>query len=92
MKFKNHFKQLAVWYIWYAEFECNVKRVRGSDNNTSYTGKYEAHCPCSFDKFSKPVVLYKGKNVIYRFIETILKEYDYCKKMIKKHFTQNLVV
>ena len=62
------------------------KELGGSDrnNNTSYTEKYEAHTPCSFsykivcvdDKFSKPVVLYRGKNAVNRFIETILKEYE----------------
>ena len=28
---------------------------------------------CIDDKFSKPVVLYRGKNGVYRFIKTILK-------------------
>ena len=49
----------------------------------SYTEKYQAHIRCSFgckavcvnDKFSKLVVLYRGKNVVYKFIETILEEY-----------------
>ena len=31
------------------------------------------------------------KNSVYRFIKAILKEYDYCKKMIKKHFNINLI-
>ena len=32
------------------------------------------------------------KNVVYRLIEAILKEYYYCKKMIKKHFNKNLIM
>ena len=32
------------------------------------------------------------KNSVYRFIEAILKEYLYCKKVIKKHFNTNLVM
>ena len=36
-------------------------------------------------------MLYRGKNAVYRFIEAILKEYDYCKKVIKKHFKKNLI-
>ena len=45
IKFKNHFKQLAMPFKIYADFECNVKRVRSSDrgDNTSYTEKYQAH-------------------------------------------------
>ena len=74
IKFKNHFKQLAVSFKIYADFECNVKNLRGSDenDNTSYTEKYQAHNPCSFactivcvdDKPSKIVVLYRGKNAV----------------------------
>ena len=44
--------------------------------------KYQDHIPCSFaykvvcvdDRFRKPVVLYRGKNAINRFIKTILEE------------------
>ena len=38
------------------------------------------------------VILHKGKNAVYRFIEAILKKRDYCKKIIKKHFNKNLVM
>ena len=75
IKFKNYFEQFAVPFKPYADFECNVKRVRRSDRsyNTSYTEKDQDHIPCSFaykilcvgDKFSKPVVSYRGKNAIY---------------------------
>ena len=34
----------------------------------------------------------KEKTAVYRFIEAILNEYDYCKKMIKKHFNRNLIM
>ena len=54
-------------------------------NNSSYTEKYQSHISCSFaykvvcidNKFSKKVVLYRGKNVVYKFIEAILSEYSY---------------
>ena len=36
--------------------------------------------------------VYRGRNAVYRFIEAILKEYKYCKKMIKKHFNKNLIM
>ena len=79
----------------HADFECILKGVKNSDtssdrvDNGSYTEKCQSHIPCSFscklvcidDKFSKPIVLYRGKNVTYRFIKAILGEYDYCKKV-----------
>ena len=89
VSFKNYFKKLPLPFKIYADFECTLKRVKSCDkNNGSYTEKYQAHIPCSSvcniasvdDKFNKKLVLYRGKNTIYRFIEAILEEYDYCKK------------
>ena len=62
--------------------------------------KNQNHIPCSFaykvscvdDNFSKPLVLYRGENTVYIFIETILEEYKHCKKVMKKHFKKNLVM
>ena len=58
--------------------------------------KYHDHVSCSFaykivcidDKFSKPIVVYRGKNASYEFIKAILKEHQYCKKVMKKHFNK----
>ena len=47
---------------------------------------------CVDNKFSKNVVLYRGKNAAYKFIEAILEEYDYCRNVIKKHFNKNLIM
>ena len=78
-----------------------LKRVKSSDrNNGSHTEKYHAHIPCSFaynvacvdNEFSKKVVLYRGKNAVYRLLEAILNEYDYCKKIIKRLFNKNLIM
>ena len=62
--------------------------------------KYQDHIPCSFaykvvcidDKFSKPIVVYRGKNAAYEFIKAMLKKYKYCKKIKNKHFNKNLIV
>ena len=73
----------------------------GINNNCfSYTSKYQDHIPCSFahkvvcvdNKYSKDVVLYKGKNAVKKFLMSIFKVYDYCKSVIKKHFNKNLVI
>ena len=62
--------------------------------------KIASHIPCSFayklvcvdDRFSKPIVVFRGKNAAFKFIEAILKEYEYCKKVMKKHFNKNLIM
>ena len=95
ISFRDYFKQLPVPFKIYADFECILKRVMASHkNNGSYTEKYQDYISCSFaykvacvdNKFSKKFVLYRGKNAVYSFIKAVLDEYDYCKKMIKKHF------
>ena len=102
IKFKNCFKQLAALFKIYADFESVLKGVQSNDrsNNTLYTQENQNHILCSFaykvvcidDKFSKPVVLYRGKDAVNKFIEAILEKYNYCKKIIKKHLNKNLLI
>ena len=62
--------------------------------------KYHDLVPCIFaykvvcidDKFNKPIVVHRGENAAYEFIKAILKEYKYCKKVMKKHFNKNLIM
>ena len=100
ISFKDYFKQIPVPFKIYVDFEYLLKRVRSNPKNSgSYTEKYQDRIPCSFsykvvcvdNKFSKKAVLYRGKNAAYKFIEAILEEYDYCKKMMKKHFNKILL-
>ena len=80
-EFQNYFKQMSVPFKIYADFEGNLERVESYEG--SYTRKYQCHIPCSFaykvvcidDKFSKLIVVYRGKNAAYEFIRAILKEY-----------------
>ena len=44
------------------------------------------------DRFSKLIVVFSGKNAAFKFIEAIVKEYEYCKKVMKKHFNKNLIM
>ena len=82
IKFKNYFKQLPVPFKIYADFECNLRNV---EIYGCYTKKYHDHVPCSYafkvvcidDRFSKPIVVYRGENAAYEFIKAILKEYKY---------------
>ena len=98
IEFKNYFKQLPVPFKIYADFECNLKNVECYEG--TYTKKYHEHVPCSYaykvvctdDRFSKPIVVYRGENAAYEFIKAIFKEYKYCKKVIKKHFDKNLIM
>ena len=39
---------------------------------------------CIYNRFSEPIVVYRGQNAAYQFIKAILKEHRYCKKVTKK--------
>ena len=98
IKFENYFKQIPVPFKIYADFECNLKNVKC--NEGSYTEKYQEHLPCSFaykvvcidNRFAKPTVIYRGEIAAYEFINEILEEYKYCKKIMKKCFNKNLIM
>ena len=95
---ENYSQQLPVPFKTYADFECNLQDTEIYDGLC--TKKYHDHVPCSYaykivcidDRFSKPIVVYRGENVAYEFIKAILKEYKYCKKIMKKHFNKNLIM
>ena len=98
IKFENYFKQLPVPFKIYADFDCNFKKVESYEG--SYTKNYHDLVPSSFaykvvcvdNRFSKRIVVYRGHNAVYEFIEAIFKEYKYCRKIIKKHFNKNLIM
>ena len=98
IKFKNYFKQIPVPFKIYANFECNLASVEC--NEGFYPKKYQDHIPCSFaykvvcidDSFTKPIIVYRGKNAAHEFIKAILEEYKYCKKIMNKYFNINLIM
>ena len=94
IEFKNDFKQISVLFKIYVDIESNLESVEIYDS--SCTKKYQGHIPCSFpykhvcvdDKFTGPIVVFRGENAAYEFIKAILKEHEYCKKIMKKHLTK----
>ena len=79
IEFKNYFKQLAILFKIYADFECLLKGVQSSDKNNSYTLKSI--------KIIFLLVLFTNLLVlVINLAEAIFKEYDYCKKNNKKVF------
>ena len=102
IKFNNNSRQIPVPFKIYADFECIFKDIDIGIGNydISYTKKYQDHVSCSFadkvvcidNKYSKKIVLYRGKDAVSKFIKLILNEYNYCKKVIKKHFNKKLIM
>ena len=102
IEFNNFSKMIPAPFKIFADFECLLKEVDSGIHNDcfSYAAKCQDHIPCSFadklgcvdDKYSKDIALYRGKNAVFKFIQSIFKEYSYCKDVMKKHFNKNLVM
>ena len=83
IEFENFFKQIPAPFKIYADFKCNLKGVEIYQG--SYSKKYQEHISCTFaykvvcidNRFSKPIVVFRGKHVASQFIKAILKEYEY---------------
>ena len=83
IEFRNYSKKIPAPSKIYADFECLLKSCDSGINNDcfSYTSKYQDHVPCSFghrlvfvnDKFSKDVVLYRGKNAVCNLLSVFSK-------------------
>ena len=66
-----------------------------------YTEAYQTHEDCGYgykviccydDKYSKYTYIYRGENAVYKFMEKMLEEVEYCKTVIKKYFNKPLVM
>ena len=101
LEFNNFHKQLPVPFVIYADFEAITEKIHGCQPNDdkSYTETYQKHVDCSYgykvvccynDKYSKPEQIYRGEKAVYKFMEAMLDEVKYCKKVMKKEFNKPL--
>ena len=101
LKYNNFHKQQPVPFVIYADFEAITEKISGCqpNNNKSYTEAYQKHTDCGYgykvvccydDKYSKPTKTYRGKKTVYKFMEAMLDEVKYCKKVAKKEFNKPL--
>ena len=99
--FKNHHKQLPVPFVIYADFEALTEKIQGCqpNNEKSYTEAYQKHTDCGYgykvvccydDKYTKPLQIHRGENAVYKFMENMLEEVNWCKSKMKKHFNKPL--
>ena len=77
------------------------EEMKKNNNKRSYTEAYQTHEDCGSaykvicyydDKYSKPIQTYRGENAVYKFMEKMLEEAEYCKAVIKKQFNKPLVM
>ena len=100
LKFNNFHKQLPVPFVIYADFEAIIEKIQGCQrhNDKSYTEAYQKHTDCGYgykvvccydDKYTKPIQIYRGEKAVYKFMEAMLEEVKYYKKVMKKNSTNH---
>ena len=103
LKFENYYKQQQVPFVIYADFESILEKIQGCKpyDEKSYTQAYQKHTDCSYgykvvcsydDKYSKPIQIYRGEKAVYKFMEKMLEEVDYCKNIFKKSLNKKLEI
>ena len=77
------------------------EEMKKDKDKRSYTEAYQTHEDCGYGykvvccckkKYSKPVKTYQGENAVYKFMEKMLEEVEYCKAVVKKRFNKPLVM
>ena len=81
-EFEIGFKQIQVSFKIYSNLQYFLTSAESYEG--SCAKKYQNHILSSF--------AYKLVYVAYKFIEEILEEYEYCKKVVKRHFNKNLIM
>ena len=95
VEFINHRKQIPVPFVIHANFEAITKKNKKSvvneskdKGNVSYTKAYQTHVDCGYGykvvchydwKLSKRSKIYGEKGAVYKFMENMLEEVEYCK-------------
>ena len=101
LKFNNFHKQQPVPFVIYADFEAITEKISGCqpNNNKSYREAYQKHTDCGYgykivccydNKYSKPATTHRGGKAVYKFMEAMLEEVKYCKRVMKIEFNKPL--
>ena len=94
VRFTSIQRQLRAPFIIYADFECYTTRIHTCMNNPACSNStaYQLHEPSGFcyvvvsaaDKFTKPAVVYRGKNVVETFLNHLHDEINYIFSVLEK--------
>ena len=102
LRFTNVHKQLSSPFVIYADFECLLPKVQSCNPNPekSSTTPVEKHVPCGYcykivssnPQYSKPAVLYRGKDPVVHFLKALDKEAFGITKIMKQIQRMKLTV
>ena len=100
LTFKSYQRQMKVPFAIYYDFECFTTKIDSCENSSgkSSTTKYQQHQHCSYGykvvceepKYSKPIKIYRGPDVIDNFIDALLKEEERITEILSNIKPMNL--
>ena len=101
LEFTDYHKGLPAPFVIYADFEAINEKVLScqSDPHQSYTQTYQKHTDCGYaykvvchydDRFTKPVLSYRGPGAVRKFLEKIMGEVHWCNMISRDHFNKLL--
>ena len=99
--FKNHHKMQPVPFVIYSDFEAITEKIDTCQpsNQKSYTTTYQSNRACGFgykvvcqydQSYSKPIEIYRGEDVIERFIQKMFEEVRSCQSVMREYFNKPL--
>ena len=76
------------------------KHSKNQNSDDSYANKYQKHVACIYDyglvcvddTFGQRLKSYLGEDALYYFINTMIKQSEYCTNIMKKYFNQELLM
>ena len=103
LKFNKFHKQLPVPFVIYADFEAITKRCKVVDRTmTNHTPKLirlmktvAMHIKLYVAikiSIGKPIQTYRSENAVYKFMEKMLEEVEYCEGIVEKRFNKPLIM
>ena len=103
IEFINRQKLVPVPFVIYADLEALLVPIQNCspNSNASYTLKTHKHEACSYgykivcsenDKYSKPFKMFRGKDSIYKFFESLFEEEQEINKYMKKFKRTDMIL
>ena len=102
IKFTNYEKQVPIPFKIYADtkfflkrtnsYECEHKNIKNNKISRTFSNSIGAKLVCIDDRFTLPVITFKGKNCINKFIWWVINQNKRIKEIITNHFNKELIM
>ena len=102
IKFTNYEKQVPIPFKVYADTQFVLKRtnsykgehknIKNNHISRTFSNSIGAKLVCIDDRFTLPVITFKGKNCINKFIWWVINQNKRIKEIITNHFNKELIM